>query len=1347
MACGCCGKCGCQCGSLPYTMTVQFSGLPTKTQGNNCDLTITSNFGYGAAGVATAPGGCDGDKAAVCQQKGSACSGGTATYDPSDRGPLTAVLLTDGGSCYAKLGRVAPVLTASASDGKGATLTITTTEAKACDDFCLPYWYVSKIKASGGGGYKHNSPVAISYSVGDTKVAAASATLQTAARLEPELTLSAEGGTGATLTPTIIPTGWGIDVIDVDSGGTKNTYGQAIKIEPGNGDKTVSAASAIAITKLTEPTVTINAADGTGATLTPTLTEQTWIDGKKYWKVSSISVAAGGSGYKKGSGLTASTDDKSDAAFCGKVTAVGSGGSISAVSVCDGGRYYKDTGEVESVKVVETGCYYHYTKDNPPTEPTLSASATDGSLSVTLKPVAWGVSAVSVDNGGTKYKYGASVSVSLGSDDFLDSAFSGKAKTTLVAPTLTVAACKQSGSGADLTPTLQNYTDADGIPYWAVSSITVKSGGVNYEVGDDVVVTVSAGAKRSDSEFSSRVTTIDEDTGKITAVTVSNGGKFYRDTGVISSVSIADRGRYYKYHGTPTGITLQSGGRYYREDKDADPYVADVKVAPCGRSDAITATAAINKSSGTVVGVTLEENCSCFTDAPTISLSGGGGEGATAEASVDEDGAITAISIVNGGTGYTSAPTVTINGEKSACKTAQISATVDSKTTSDTFGQITKLTIDNGGDCYLAWQWIKTCYDKVNGKSLVLRADEPIPLVALCQKSCFGSGLSVSINPIGVRVQPTVKVSGSGTKGTITATLTKGGNEDDNEYLPYWTISSVSASGGSGYPEESSATVTPQACTTTTEAADITLTATPIVTDEVTGKQTGGALTGATVNNGGKYYLQLDYDGQPTPIRAFTVGSKGSGYAKYGREQPSLTLSATGGSGVTFTPSLATKKDKCGLDYWYIDSVSVSGSNGGYTSGQVVSISVASGVTTEQSASLSIVTKADEEGQPVGRIDSVSVSSGGRYYKENKSLTPYVADVTVEADQATGSSGSGAEFKVTVNQDPNSDKFGQVSKVEFTNHGSGYTLFGGSSACTYSGGCTSGCSVGSPPAKLTFRGDNKEPEVTLADATFRATDKVADCRTLPNSATVLHSSAGGSVTITRGGAWVTGGADCGCGSGSCNGECECAADCGPGCRCSNGRCDQACSGSCDTNGDCGEGCECIDNKCTLPPCCYPRTFAYCCEGDFPPPGRVLYETDEEKAVADATCEANGGYIGTYTLYSCGSMTEEECMDRGGTVLQSQCEPIPGSFPFYGNSKCVAGTGPSCEVTASSCMRAQDVTRYRDRAQTFCDNGLCEFFFGESGGRCVVTDNVLPCVDCGGGGWAYHDVTACCYPNE
>jgi hypothetical protein len=70
-----------------------------------------------------------------------------------------------------------------------------------------------------------------------------------------------------------------------------------------------------------------------------------------------------------------------------------------------------------------------------------------------------------------------------------------------------------------------------------------------------------------------------------------------------------------------------------------------------------TATAVLTADA--VTSVTIGTGGTGYTNAPSVTFTGGGGTGAAATATVS-GGAVTAINITNGGSGYTSAPTVVI---------------------------------------------------------------------------------------------------------------------------------------------------------------------------------------------------------------------------------------------------------------------------------------------------------------------------------------------------------------------------------------------------------------------------------------------------------------------------------------------------------------------------------------------------------------------------------------------------------------------------------------------------------------------------------------------------------------
>ena len=63
-----------------------------------------------------------------------------------------------------------------------------------------------------------------------------------------------------------------------------------------------------------------------------------------------------------------------------------------------------------------------------------------------------------------------------------------------------------------------------------------------------------------------------------------------------------------------------------------------------------------------ITSITLLTGGSGYTAAPTVTIMGGGGSGATATASINSSGVVTGITLTNPGTGYTSAPTVVLGG-------------------------------------------------------------------------------------------------------------------------------------------------------------------------------------------------------------------------------------------------------------------------------------------------------------------------------------------------------------------------------------------------------------------------------------------------------------------------------------------------------------------------------------------------------------------------------------------------------------------------------------------------------------------------------------------------------------
>jgi hypothetical protein len=276
------------------------------------DLEFTSScFGSGAVGTATIAGGVV-----------TSASGG-------------------GGTGYAKLGRVEPVLSITASHtGSNATFTPTFSGTAGVCSPPVDYFAVSSISVTGGSGYTNNSSLTISVTQG-TQVQAATAKVITT-KVEPTLSLSGNATVQITLSPS--GAGWTISGVSVTNGGSGYAFDDFIYVNLGANDQEVVAAELYAITDsgsdvltgvdiyeggeyfkysgtpesveitnggsyfledstkspyVSSVTVTITQAgpsSGSGANITATVNSDT--ASANFGKISSLSVTSGGSGYQ-----------------------------------------------------------------------------------------------------------------------------------------------------------------------------------------------------------------------------------------------------------------------------------------------------------------------------------------------------------------------------------------------------------------------------------------------------------------------------------------------------------------------------------------------------------------------------------------------------------------------------------------------------------------------------------------------------------------------------------------------------------------------------------------------------------------------------------------------------------------------------------------------------------------------------------------------------------------------------------------------------------------------------------------------------------------------------------------
>ncbi len=135
-----------------------------------------------------------------------------------------------------------------------------------------------------------------------------------------------------------------------------------------------------------------------------------------------------------------------------------------------------------------------------------------------------------------------------------------------------------------------------------------------------------------------------------------------------------------KTFGPVTGINILNKGFGYDA---ANPPTITISG---GNGNGATASVVVD---GSISEITVESGGSGYTTSPLVSIVGGGGSGASATAIITK-GVVSRILINNGGTGYTSQPSITIVGGGGQGATA----------TASVRGPIKSISVDNGGQSY-----------------------------------------------------------------------------------------------------------------------------------------------------------------------------------------------------------------------------------------------------------------------------------------------------------------------------------------------------------------------------------------------------------------------------------------------------------------------------------------------------------------------------------------------------------------------------------------------------------------------------------------------------------------------
>jgi hypothetical protein len=225
------------------------------------------------------------------------------------------------------------------------------------------------------------------------------------------------------------------------------------------------------------------------------------------------------------------------------------------------------------------------------------------------------------------------------------------------------------------------------------------------------------------------------------------------------------------FNGPLTGLTLTSAGTGYTS-------APTVTISGGGGTGA---TASATLVPAPVASLALTNGGSGYTSPPAVAITGGGGTGATATATLATR-SVASVAVTNGGSGYTTVPTVSFSGGGGTGATATVTLTNR---------KVTAITITNGGSGYTTAPTVTISGGGGSGaKATAALAPAPVASLTLTNP---GSGFT-SI--------PSVGFSGGGGSGAAakatlspepvaSITLTSGGTG-------YTSAPTVTISGGGG---------------------------------------------------------------------------------------------------------------------------------------------------------------------------------------------------------------------------------------------------------------------------------------------------------------------------------------------------------------------------------------------------------------------------------------------------------------------------------------------------------------------------------------------------------------------
>ena len=343
------------------------------------------------------------------------------------------------------------------------------------------------------------------------------------------------------------------------------------------------------------------------------------------------------------------------------------------------------------------------------------------------------------------------------------------------------------------------------------------------------------------------------------------------------------------------------------------------------------------------------------------------------------------------------------------------------------------------------------------------------------------------------RVEPTIIVTSvAGTGADLLVTMTEG---EDECGRPVWSIDSIAIASGSG-DDGGQDYIDGENLSITVEAPGVEVT--PAAATARTGREEP-ELDIYSYGTGSNAEITFDYTenaGPPqtwTPVSA-TVDSVGSGY-QFGEyvdlvpktaadqsaneyylgfaqietlvSEPTVSLSGGSGAGADLPVTLTSNGGS--PETWGISAVTILDGGSGYLEGDALTIDRGE-EDVEQSPGYVTVSSVDGSGaitavtihsagqyyyesghvsavnileggqyyRSTGILESVEITDGGSFYLEDEDAPAIVADITVEVEQLSPSSGSGLEVSAIVDDDVHSPTFGQITGLTIDDGGSNY---------------------------------------------------------------------------------------------------------------------------------------------------------------------------------------------------------------------------------------------------------------------------------------------------------------------